>query len=72
MVKIENNSALNERDTPRVRKTQAAAVVKQLMSKRSGRPNRKEFLRFLDDLRNKMQERGLTEEILQDILNNEE
>lgn len=70
MVKIENT--LNDQDLPQARKELAAAVAKRILAKPSGRPNRKELLRFLDDLRDKMQERGLTEEILQDILNDEE
>lgn len=70
MVKIEKS--LNNQDSPRARKEPATAMAKRIPAKPTGRPNRKELLRFLDDLRDKMQDRGLTEEILQDILNNEE
>ena len=70
MVKIENKTALNERYAP-VAKKKRAIAIKQFMARRSGRLNRKEFLRFLHDLRDKMRDRGLTEEILQDILNDE-
>lgn len=70
MVKIEKS--LNNQDSPQARKELAAAVAKRILAKPAGRPNRKEFLRFLDELGNKMEERGLTEEILQDILNDED
>jgi phosphotransacetylase len=34
--------------------------------------SKEDFLQYLDELGAKMKERGLTEEILQDILNNED
>ena len=71
VIEVDEAVAKKWRRTSPEFKKEASEKISESISKILDDNRKKHFLEYLDELRSKMKQRGLTEEILQEILNDE-
>lgn len=71
VIEVDNDVAVKWRYSSRQKKERISQEINIRLAKELSE-SREEFLQYLDELGKTMKERGLTEEILQEILNDEE
>lgn len=69
VIEVSPNVARAWRNLPESERTKLSNEVSARVGKELLKNSREEYLKFIDELQNKMQERGLTQEILDEILN---
>ena len=69
VIEVDNQVANAWRNTPLEKRKRIGNELNVRIGKELLNYSKQEYLKFLDDLQEKMKERGLTEEILNDILN---
>ncbi len=72
VIEVEDATAEKWRMSSPEKRNEIAQKIDVKLAKELMADSKAEFQVFVNDLRSKMQERGLTEEILNDILNDEE
>jgi phosphotransacetylase len=71
VIQVDDDTAKKWRLSSQKRKQRVSQQINITMAKELC-DSREDFKQFLDELRSKMEERGLTEEILQEILSDNE
>jgi hypothetical protein len=71
VIEVSPNVARAWRNMPANEKEQVGNEVSVRIGQKYFKESKEEFLAFIDDLQKRMAERGLTQEKLDDILNNE-
>jgi hypothetical protein len=72
VLEVDDRVAKAWRDAPSDKRREIANKINIRIGKELLEYNKQSFIQYLDELRDKMEERGLTQEILDDILNDEE
>lgn len=72
VIEVAADTAKKWRLSSQQQKNRISQIANVILSKELMRDSPEEFNRFLDEISKKMEERGLTEEILQDILKDED
>lgn len=70
VIEVDDDVAKKWRDSSKKRKEKISQEINVKLAKELY-DSKEDFLQYLDELRNSMRERGLTEEVLQEILNDE-
>ncbi|MGN6248001.1 MAG: hypothetical protein ACTHNG_06565 [Ginsengibacter sp.] len=70
VIEVDDDVAKKWRDSSKKRKEKISQEINVKLAKELY-DSKEDFLQYLDELRNSMKERGLTEEVLQEILNDE-
>jgi mRNA-degrading endonuclease RelE of RelBE toxin-antitoxin system len=71
VIEVSPNVAKAWRKMPEKEKKEVGNEVSMRIAKKAFKESREEFLAFIDDLQQRMKERGLTQEKLDEILNDE-
>ncbi len=71
VIEVSPNVARAWRKMPQEQKTEVGNEVSVRIGQKIFKDSKAEFLAFIDDLQNRMAERGLTQEKLDEILNGE-
>ncbi|RKR81353.1 hypothetical protein BDD43_1498 [Mucilaginibacter gracilis] len=69
VLEVDDNIARNWRYASEQKKLQVTATVNNLLKKAFEQKNDADFILFVKEVQNKAAERGLTEDLLNDILN---
>lgn len=72
VIEVEDATAKKWRLSSQQTKNKVSQQINIKLAKELMADSKEEFKQFLDEIRNTMQERGLTEEVLNDILKDED